>query len=194
MEILKINKRGNNRENKGNKLRRSGRVPGIIYGKNKYSFMFEVGELELERNISKYGSHGIVNIDFEGEEQKAIIKEVQKDPITHKILHIDLEAINKDKYVQTEVPIAFRNEEEILRRGGVVQKERDRIKVKCKPEHIPHCIEIDLKADEIGTVLRMEDVEFAEEIINLEDINTVIASISYVSRLDEVDEDSLEEK
>ena len=52
--------------------------------------MFEVSELELNREVSNIGEHGVLNFSLDNEEKKALIKEVQRDPVTHKIIHIDL--------------------------------------------------------------------------------------------------------
>lgn len=192
MEFLKTKERVNKTGHYARQIRRQGRVPGILYGNTMGNFMFEVGELELNREILSNGSHGIMNLDINGKIHKTLIKEIQKDAVTNKIIHLDLEEIVENQKVETEVPVVFSNEEYILRRGGVIQKEKDSLKIKCTPDKLPRFITANLNPDQIGTVIRIQDVELGEEITFLENPETVIASISYVSTKDEINENDLE--
>lgn len=84
MNSLNLNKRDDSIPNNAKKIRRQGKVPGILYGKKLNELVFEVGEIELCREIAKNGEHGIVNLNLNGKEHKALIKDVQRDPVTHK--------------------------------------------------------------------------------------------------------------
>ena len=53
--------------------------------------LFEIGEMELNEIISKHGQHGVINVELDGREHIALIKEVQREPVNHKIIHMDLE-------------------------------------------------------------------------------------------------------
>ncbi len=163
--------------------RRNGFVPGVLYGKKIGNYLFEVGELELGRELSSTGEHGILNFDFNGKEEKALLKEVQRDPVTHKIIHIDLEEIAANKEIQSEVPIQFTGEEWLNNQGAVLQKEKAVVKVSCKPENLPKSIKMDVSKGELGAVYRFSDLEVGEEISIIDDIKTVIASISNEKRL-----------
>ena len=105
MNNLNLNKRDSNISNNAKKLRRAGKVPGILYGKSLNDFMFEVGELELCREISKNGEHGVLDFDLNGCAHKALIKDVQRDPVSHKIIHLDLEELEQNQKIVSSVPI-----------------------------------------------------------------------------------------
>ena len=98
MGELKINERCKV-NNSGRKTRAKGLVPGVIYGKGINNFMFEVGSLELGREISNSGEHGILNVSFNGEHKNALIKEVQREPINHRGVHLDLELLEENKQI-----------------------------------------------------------------------------------------------
>lgn len=181
MENLSIRERSNNINNSAKKLRREGKVPGVLYGALRSNFLFEVGELELNKEIVTNGEYGMLNVNVEGEEKKVIIKEVQRDPVYNNIIHIDLEEVS-NKEVQTEVPVRYLNEKFITKNGGVLQKEKPSIKIKCSSDKIPSYVSINLKQDDIGSAIKISDVEFGSEISVLDDLNTVIASISYSIR------------
>lgn len=163
--------------------RRKGFIPGVLYGKKIGNFLFEVGELELGRELSSTGEHGIINFNFNGNDQKALLKEVQRDPVTHKIIHIDLEEIATNKEIQSEVPIQFVGEEWLNNKGAVLQKEKAVVKVSCKPDSLPKSIKMDVSKGELGAVYRFADLEIGNEISIIDDIKTVVASISNEKRL-----------
>ncbi|WP_035288406.1 50S ribosomal protein L25 [Clostridium sp. KNHs214] len=179
MESLVLSKRQNKTSNSAKKKRRMGLVPGVLYGKTLGNYMFEVGELELKREINGVGEHGIIDLDVEGSKVKALIKEVQRDAVNHEIIHVDLQEVKKNSIVQSDVPIVFHNEKLVFKNGGILQKEKNSIKVQCNAEELPKSIHIDLKGLKVGNVVRMGDVEMAKEISMIEDPDTVILSVTY---------------
>lgn len=180
MESLNLIKR--DKHNKAKQLRRNGKVPGILYNKNKINFMFEVGELELCREISEIGEHGILNFQVDGSDRKALIKDVQRDPVTGKIIHIDLQELEKNQKVISSIPIKYIGEDLLNRRGMIVQKEKESIKVEGVAEKLPKSIKVNMANLNKGAVYRIADLEIASELSVIEDLNTVVASVSYERR------------
>lgn len=179
MNNLNLNKRDVNIPNNAKKARKAGKVPGILYGKNLNDFMFEVGELELCREISKSGEHGVLDFDFNGGTHKALIKDVQRDPVTHKIIHLDLEELNQNQKIISSVPIHYVGEGHLSKKGMVLQKEKDSIRVECTADTLPKYLDININGSNNGYVYRVGDIEVANELSIIDDLNTVIASVSY---------------
>ncbi|MBL4938150.1 50S ribosomal protein L25 [Clostridium sp. YIM B02515] len=177
MEILNAVKREKRTSHEARKERRNGRIPGILYGKNISNMLFEIGEVELTKELSKNGEHGVVSIDIDGTEHMALIKEVQKDPISRRFMHIDLEELSNETVVTTEVPLMFSGEDNVTRNGAILQKERNKVKVQCKGGNIPKSINVDVSNLVLGDTYRIGDIEFANEISFVDDANTVIAAI-----------------
>lgn len=178
MEVLKAVSRVKRTAHEAKKERRNGKVPGVIYGKNMTNMLFEIGEMELVKELSRTGEHGIVNINIDGMEHMALIKEVQKDPVNRKFMHIDLEELTNDTVVTTEVPLYFAGEDKVKRNGGILQKERNTVKVQCKGGNIPKSINIDVSGLTFGDTYRLADIEFSNEITFLDDVNTVLAAVT----------------
>lgn len=178
METLNAVRREKKSAHEARKERRSGKVPGILYGRNISNLLFEIGEMELLKEISTRGEHGIINVNIDGEEHRALIKEVQRDPVNRKLMHIDLEALNSNSVVVTDVPIVFVGEENIKRNGGIFQKERNKVKIQCSGSNIPKAININVSNLNFGDTYRLSDVEFSNEITFMEDPNTVIGTVS----------------
>jgi ribosomal protein L25, Ctc-form len=178
MENITLHKRNKKTLHEAKKERRQGLIPGIIYGKNINNMMFEISELELNKEIVRSGEHGVLNVNLDGENHKTLIKEIQRDPVHHKVMHIDLAELSENSTIHTEVPIVFIGEDLIMKKGGAVQKEKTNIKVQCKGESIPKCINVDLSKMKIGDAYRIGDIEMSQDIGIIENLNSIIASIT----------------
>lgn len=182
MEILKCQERKKEVVHSGRKSRKKGLVPGILYGTQLGNVLFEIGELELNKEISKNGEHGAINLLINNTEHKAIIKEIQKEPVTQKLIHIDLQEFDDNKVIETEVPLNFTGEDLASKNGGIVQKEKNSVKVEGKYNEIPKVFNVNLSNMHLGDVLRLSDLEVSSEITFAEDINKVVAVVSRTSR------------
>ena len=178
METLSAVSRVKKTAHEAKKERQKGKVPGILYGKNISNMLFEIGEMELSKELIKTGEHGIVNISIDGKDHMALIKEIQKDPVNRKLIHLDLEELTNDTVITTDVPLLFVGEDTVRRNGGILQKERNKVKVQCKGGSIPKSINIDVSGLSFGDTYRLGDIEFSSEISILDDKNTVIAAVA----------------
>lgn len=178
MSILNCNERVKSSRHDAGRVRRAGKIPGILYGEKVNNLLFEIAEMDLGKEIGRQGEHGVVDINLNGTTHRTLIKEIQKDPVTHKIIHIDLEDINSDKRIQTDVPLHFINEDKVAQTGGILQKEKSYVKVQCKASDLPKYIDIDLKNLKFGDVYKLSNIEFAQDITFMEDVNTVIATVT----------------
>jgi large subunit ribosomal protein L25 len=178
------------------KNRRDGKVPGILYGKNFKNLMFEVGELELNSEINRIGEHGVLDISVNGENHNVLIKEIQREPVNQKIIHIDFEELYENSRVITEVPIKFIGENTVNKNGGILQKEKSSVKLQCTAAKIPKIIQVDVSNLSVGDAYRVADIEFGEEISIIDTLNTVIATVATLNKHNEDTEDTkeLEEK
>ncbi|WP_297519178.1 50S ribosomal protein L25 [uncultured Clostridium sp.] len=197
MENLNINQRVKETHHGARKTRKEGKVPGILYGKASQNTLIEIGALELNQYILQEGVNSVVGVNLDGANHKALIKEVQRDAITRKIIHVDLAQVNAHEKVTANVPITFSGEEQLIKSGAVLQKQKDNIKVKCDADSIPKSINIDVTKANIGDNFKIADVEFASEISILDSLESVIATISYEQKRQEVVEtveEAVEEK
>lgn len=178
MEKINANKREKLAAHSAKKERRKGLVPGILYGNKLNNLMFEIGDMELAREISRNGENGILNIKIDGNDYTTLIKEVQREPVTKKIIHIDLEQIPAGKTVQAEVPLLFLGMNELRNKGGILQKEKSKVKVECDPSQIPKNICVDVSSLYIGDKYRISDIEISREITFVEANNTILARVT----------------
>jgi large subunit ribosomal protein L25 len=183
LDNLNLQKRDASISNNAKKLRQVGKVPGILYSKEVNNFLFEVGELDIAREVRKNGEHGVVNVSMDGDRVKALIKDVQRDPVTNKIIHLDLQELEHNQKVISQVPIQYLGEEFLNRKGMVLQKEKDTVRVECYADSLPKSFKINMAKDEKESVYRIADLEIASELSIIDDLNSVIASSVYERRL-----------
>lgn len=183
MENLQVNQREKKTRHSSRQCRRKGLVPGVIYGKGINNFLFEIGELELNHALSVTGEHGLLNINSQEGSLNTLIKEVQRDPVTRRVLHIDLEKVEGNEEIETTVPINYVGEEYINKLDAVLQKNIDSIKVKCSPSNIPKGVNLNVGRAKPGDQFKIADVEFGNEITVVDDLNSIVASVSYDQKI-----------
>lgn len=193
MEELILKKRIKNSSNSARKERRHGMVPGIIYGKRLGNLMFEIGEMDLANELCISGEHGVVNFELDGYSGTAIIKDVQKDSLTHKIVHIDLEEVRSNEDVVAEIPIKFNGKDFLGKKGVVLQSIKDSVKISCKAEDLPKSIDIDVSKAQAGTTYKFSDLEIGSEISIVDDISTICATVVTEQFIPEEDDNEVEE-
>lgn len=191
LENLNMNLRVKKANHDAKRTRKHGKVPGVIYGKDIKNLLFEIGELELNSAIIKQGEHGTLNVNIDGENINALIKEVQRDVVTKKIIHIDLEKVDENKVITSKVPVHFVGEELATKNGRILQKDRDSINVQCTPENLPKFVDLNVSNANVGSVYKISDIEVGEEISILDNLDSVIASIGYEQKIPEnIDEEN----
>ena len=183
MENLQVNQREKKTSHSSRQCRRKGLVPGVIYGKGINNFLFEIGELELNHALSVTGEHGLLSINSQEGSLNTLIKEVQRDPVTRRVLHIDLEKVEGNEEIETAVPINYVGEEYINKLDAVLQKNLDSIKVKCSPSNIPKGVNLNVGRAKPGDQFKIADVEFGNEITVVDDLNSIVASVSYDQKI-----------
>ena len=183
MENLQVNQREKKTRHSSRQCRRKGLVPGVIYGKGINNFLFEIGELELNHALSVTGEHGLLSINSQEGSLNTLIKEVQRDPVTRRVLHIDLEKVEGNEEIETAVPINYVGEEYINKLDAVLQKNLDSIKVQCSPSNIPKGVNLNVGRAKPGDQFKIADVEFGNEITVVDDLNSIVASVSYDQKI-----------
>lgn len=183
MENLQVNQREKKTRHSSRQCRRKGLVPGVIYGKGINNFLFEIGELELNHALSVTGEHGLLSINSQEGSLNTLIKEVQRDPVTRRVLHIDLEKVEGNEEIETAVLINYVGEEYINKLDAVLQKNLDSIKVKCSPSNIPKGVNLNVGRAKPGDQFKIADVEFGNEITVVDDLNSIVASVSYDQKI-----------
>jgi len=131
------------------RLRRAGRVPGIIYGGEAKPQNIELDHNDLWQHLRKEAFYSsVLNLDVDGTKQTCLLRDVQRHPFRLLILHVDFQRIDATHAIHQKVPLHFVNAEVapgVKLDGGMVQHVMTELDVKCLPKDLPAFIEVDLK-------------------------------------------------
>jgi len=131
-------------------------VPCVLYG-GKENINFFAAESDFRHLIFTPKVY-IVNIDIDGSNHQAIIKELQCHPVTDQLLHVDFYAISDNKPVTVEIPVKLSGTSAGVREGGKLAAEKRKLRVKGLPQDIPAEIEIDITELALGKSIRVGDI------------------------------------
>jgi len=178
-------------------LRRQGMIPAVLYGPKAEPIMLSVVIRELEY-ILKSGNIGQLLLNLvihNGKKQSktAMIKELQTQPVSGALLHIDFYEVAMDQKIKISIPVVTTGEAVGVDLGGILQVVRHEIDVFCYPNKIPESIEVDISTMEIGDSLHIGDISLDEAIELADEANfTVVTVLSPKVEEEEVEEEEEE--
>lgn len=143
-------------------LRRSGRVPAVVYGGKEEPLMIHVEEkLLMKQLMTGHFMNSVVMIEVGGKQIRTLPKDVSFHPVKDRPIHADFLRISKDAKVHVSVPVVFENEEASpgLKRGGVLNIVRHELELVCDAANIPDDIAIDVTGFEVGDSIHISNVK-----------------------------------
>jgi large subunit ribosomal protein L25 len=172
------------------RLRRSGRVPGILYGGEGEPIPFEVDARILRNTLAH--SHAVIEVAFDGgTAEPVVVKDLQRHPVRGEILHADLLRIDMKVAIQTVVTLEITGAEDApgVDEGGVLSQETRELNVEALPGDIPDSISVDVSRMQMNETMGLDAIQAPPGITLLDDPETtVIATITLPSQ-EPVDED-----
>jgi large subunit ribosomal protein L25 len=187
------------REHRGTResrrLRKEGMIPGVLYGRGNKPHPICVPERELRRVLTGgHGLHAILDVVLEGQKSThaSILKEYQVDPIRGKIEHFDLQEVRLDQPIQSSVVVELTGESAGTKAGGVLSQVSREIRVEALPMEMPDRLELDVSEMEIGDTLRLSDLTAPEGATFLDDPETVLATVTVPTRVEEPEPEEVE--
>ncbi|WP_138159618.1 50S ribosomal protein L25 [Peptoniphilus catoniae] len=177
--VLNLEKREEIGKNKVIKLRQDQKIPGVIYSKGKEASHVKAVEKELKKLYSKAGTSNIITINIDGEEQKALFKDVQNHPFKNQILHFDLFLVDMSEKLRVTVPIVLINRDDIRVQPSVLLQTIDEVEIECLPSDLPSEASIDVIDMQIGDSYTIGDLDIAsnDKVEILTDTDEIVASL-----------------
>jgi large subunit ribosomal protein L25 len=142
-------------------LRRSGRVPAVVYGGKEEPLTIHIEEKELRRQLGTgHFFNSIVEVEVGGKKLRTLPKDVAFHPVSDRPLHVDFLRLSKDSKVHVNVPVVFINEEQSpgLKKGAVLNIVHHSLDLICDADKIPDEISIDVTGLEIGDSIHIDNI------------------------------------
>jgi len=148
------------------RLRRIGKVPGILYGAGEPPVDLAFDHNELSNNLAyeAFYSH-ILKIKVGEDEYQAIVKDLQRHPAKPVIMHLDLMRVKDNLEIRVHVPLHFLGEKEAIgvkQQGGVVSRNLIEVEIACLPRYLPEYIDVDVTNLELNHALHLSDLKLSE--------------------------------
>ena len=165
------------------RLRRTGRVPGILYGGEKGPVNIELDHKDLFFNLRNEKFHAsILSLDLEGAKEQVLLRAVNMHPFKMLVQHVDFQRVQKDRKIHMKVPLHFVNAEKspgVKEQGGVVNHVMNELDIVCLPDDLPEYVEIDLSGLTVQHALHVRDLQLPKgvELTLHKDDNPVIATV-----------------
>jgi len=181
--VIKAEKRTELGKNASGRLRRQGLVPAILYGESRESVPLTLKKKDISEILkSETGENTIFKVAFDSEERDVMIKEVQINPISDELTHVDLIQISMDKPVRVSVPVELVGEPVgVKTEGGIVDFLLRELEIECLPREIPESIKVDISNLHIHQSVKVQNLAVAAGVKILNEPNTAVVVISSVA-------------
>ena len=161
-------------------LRREQRVPAVLYSHGKSTPISMVNKDVTKILNAEGGEHALINLTLEGSkdgERMALIKDYQIDPVSGKLMHVDLMEVAMNEKVKVPVSVHIVGTAAGIKEGGILQHSLREIEVECLPGHIPDFVEVNVSALKVSESLHVRDIKAPEGVRILTDAEATIVTI-----------------
>jgi len=169
---------------KAKQVRRMDAIPAIIYGSHKKPTTVQVDRRTFERIERQYQVERVViHLNLQEKDKKpqdmaAIVKEIQLDPVSDRILHVDFQRISLTEEIEVKVPVVAKGESPVIKQGtGILEHALWELTVSCLPTNIPQQIEVDISALKLHDMIHVKDIALPSGVKVKNDPDAIVFSI-----------------
>ncbi len=158
------------------RARRAGSVPIVLYGMQRRNLSLELSFESLEKFL-RTGSH-LVELRLGADTRPAIVREVQYDPLTSEVIHVDFQRVDKDHEIDDDVPVVLRGVAKGAKEGGVLQHLRDRVGVRARPRDLPKEIVVDISDLGVGDGVHVSQLTLPPGVTPTDEPHTLVVQVT----------------
>ena len=182
--MISGNIRKNCGKNESYRSRKQGMLPAVIYGMHMNNLNVEIGTMDLINEIREKGEHSILELNIEGHKERVMVKELQKDPVNHKLVHMDLQRIEDGQIIHTRIPVVIKGDKSLKNSDDIVRIQQSEVDVECPVEKLPSYIVADVSNMGYGSRITLGDLKASNGAYTyiIGNPDSVVASIGRASR------------
>lgn len=164
-------------------IRREGKIPAIMYGRETGNEPIQLDEKEFMQFLKRHGPGGIVELQLNGDRGAAVIKELQRDPVSGRIMHLDFQRISMQDKIHVAVPVVIVGEPaEVVDQGGVIEQQLAELTLTCRADHLPDQIPVDISGLQIGQMIQVSDLQLPEGVETTQSADSVVVAVTRSAR------------
>jgi large subunit ribosomal protein L25 len=176
-------------------LRKTGMIPAVIYGLNEAPVAIAISPKTVARILaSETGMNSLIHLQREGTDIKrhVIIKEVQRNPVPRRLVHVDFMRVDPDHKVRVKVRIVLQGTPIGVKEGGLLDFTHREIEVECLPSFIPAHLDVNVEHLKVGDSLRLDQLKLDSHLTVHGDAHNVVCSVVGKKAEDEAAEGAAE--
>ncbi|MDR0657178.1 MAG: 50S ribosomal protein L25 [Treponema sp.] len=177
--VLKAKNRAGKGSAEARRIRRSGRIPGILYGRTGNSIALDLDALEFSNGIKNISESTIVKVDIEGKSHDAFVKDTQRNITDGKILHVDFYEVEQDALLRARVSVHLNGTPIGVRNGGILESPLHEIEVECFPRDLPERIIVDISGLDVNQSIHVRDISLNEGVKLISAGDQVVALVKF---------------
>lgn len=182
METLEVqaNARAAGSKNEARRLRRSGKIPAILYGPKTQAVALELDKKDFSTRVALLQGSHLVRLKSSVPalaEKVALVKEMQFHPISGDVTHADLYEVDLAAKIQVQVPLRFVGKAAGVTRGGILQPIVREVEVECLPMDIPGFFSVDVGALDIGDSIHVEEIQMPADVTLVFESNFAVVTV-----------------
>ena len=180
--VVEVAERSEMGKNASRRLRKSGGVPGVVYGLDRPPFTVGVGARKIEEVLGlESGRNTIFTLALAGQDRSraVMIKALQRDPVTERLVHVDFVRVDLAKSVRVSVPIRIIGiAEGVKSDGGLLEFVLRQVEVQCLPSDIPEHLDLDVTALRLNQHLSVKDLPTRERVTIVDDPEAIVCVVA----------------
>lgn len=164
-QIIKAHTRKRSGSGALKQLRREGLIPAVVYGKGQENINLRLNSKAVNEVLARSASEQILvtlEIEDRKENKLALIQDVQHDPLTGAILHMDFHAVREDEIIHAHVPIELVGDAAGVKAGGFLEFLLHSLDIACLPKDLPESIAVDVSGVNIGDAIHVKEIKLPE--------------------------------
>jgi large subunit ribosomal protein L25 len=165
------------------RLRVVGEVPAVIYGHGITPVPVSVGWRELRAALtSEAGANALINLEVGSDKHLAVVRDMQRHPIRHDVLHVDFQVVSRDEVISMDVPVVLHGENETIEKtdGATIEQQMHSLTINSKPGNIPNELSVDISGLEVGSTIRVGDLDLPAGVTTDHDPEDTVVSVMIV--------------
>ena len=168
------------KEEKLQLVRKGGAIPGVLYGPKAKSFTLKVDEKEFQKIYEEAGESSLIQLKADDTSSPVLIREIQREPVRGKIIHVDFYQPPLDEEIEVAVPLVFEGEAPAVRDlKGTLVKNIHEVDVKALPQHLPHEIMVDVSGlQTFEDKILVRDLVHEAQVEILRDPEEIVAQVA----------------
>ncbi|MEO0215689.1 MAG: 50S ribosomal protein L25 [candidate division WOR-3 bacterium] len=141
------------------RIRREGKIPGVLYGHKEQSKRIYVQERDFKKILEVLKKETVtIELKIDNESFPCLIKSIQQNPITGRLLHIDFQHISKKEKIKATIPIHLVGEAPGVKKGGLLDQHLYEVTIRCFIDRMPSHIDVDISNLELGKTIHLKDI------------------------------------